>query len=113
MGAANAEQVVIGKLSMLQAQGQISLFVLPQSFSWLEHFSAEEIARFFAELLDALGEGERDHDWSRVSDVIESWKATAEISADNALSTAVEQGLDELNDDEGPNWSELKKDLGL
>ena len=98
---------------MLQAQGQISLFVLPHSFGWLEHFSAEEIARFFAELLDALGEGERDQEWSHVSEVIESWKATAEITCDSALSAAVEQGLDELNDDEGPSWTALKKDLGL
>jgi len=41
------------------------------------------------------------------------WRKTAEIAADLTLSAAVERGLEELADGDGPDWTELKKDLGL
>lgn len=113
MATATAEQVIVGKMSLLQAQGQISLFVLPQSFDWLKHFTAEEIAEFFTELLETLGQSEQNKDWSFVSDVIEAWKATANIKADPVISAAVDQGLDELTNEQGISWAELKKDLEL
>jgi hypothetical protein len=113
MSTAAAEQVIVGKMSLPQAQGQISLFVLPQSFVWLKHFTAEEIAEFFAELLEALSQSEQNKDWSFVSDVIEAWKATANIKADPGVSAAVDQGLDELANEQGTSWAALKKDLEL
>ena len=113
MVTVTAEQVIVGKMSLLQAQGQISLFVLPRSFGWLKQFTAEEIAEFFAELLEALGQSEQNKDWSFVSDVIAAWKATADIEAAPAISAAVDQGLDELTHEQGVSWAELKKDLEL
>ena len=86
MASASAEQVVVvGKMSILQAQGRISLSVLPQSLSWLERFSAEQIADFFAELLDAVGDGEPDRDWTQVSGVLERWKTAAESAAGQGM----------------------------
>ena len=113
MAATTVEQVIIGKMSLPQAQGQISLFPLPQNFVWLKHFTAEEIAEFFTELLEALNQSEQTQDWSLVSDVIEGWKATANIKADPTVSAAVDQGLAELADEQGVSWDALKKDLGL
>ena len=82
MATASEEQVlVVGKMSLLEAHGKISLSVLPQTTSWLDRFSAEQIADFFAELLDAVGDGEPDRDWTQVSGVLERWKAAAESAA--------------------------------
>jgi hypothetical protein len=113
MATSTTEQVIVGKISLLQAQGQISLFALPQSFGWLKHFTAEEIAEFFTELLEALSQSEQNKDLAFVSDVIEAWKATSSIKADPVISAAVDQGLDELTNEQGISWAELKKDLEL
>ncbi len=107
------EQVIVGKMSLPQVQGQISLFTLPQNFVWLKHFTAEEIAEFFAELFEALSQSAESDDWSAVAAVIESWKATANIEADPAIATAVEQGLAELAEGQSVGWADLQKDLGL
>ncbi len=98
---------------MPQARGQISLFALPENFIWLKHFTAEEIAEFFTELLEALNQSEQNKDWAFVSDVIEAWKATANIKADPVVSDAVDQGLNELANEQGLSWAALKKDLAL
>ncbi len=98
---------------MPQARGQISLFALPENFIWLKHFTAEEIAEFFTELLEALNQSEQNKDWAFVSDVIEAWKATANIKADPVVSDAVDQGLNELANEPGLSWAALKKDLAL
>ena len=113
MTPATAEQVIIGKMSLPQAQGQISLFVLPQNFVWLKQFTAEEIADFFAELLEALSQSEQNKDWSFVAEVVDAWKATANIKADPVVSAAIDQGLDELSNEQGSSWTALKKDLNL
>jgi hypothetical protein len=101
MTITTVEQVIIGKMSMPQARGQISLFALPENFIWLKHFTAEEIAEFFTELLETLNQSEQNKDWSFVSDVIEAWKATANIKADPVVSAAVDQGLNELANEQG------------
>ncbi len=113
MTATTVEQVIVGKMSMPQVQGQISLFNLPEEFVWLKHFAAEEIAEFFTELLEALNPNEQNKDWSLVSDVIETWKATANIKAAPDVSAAVDQGLSELANEQGVSWADLKKDLAL
>ncbi len=69
---------------------------LPDNFVWLQQFMVEEIAEFFAELLEALNQSEQNKDWSFVSDLIEAWKATTNIKADPVVSDAVDQGLNEL-----------------
>ena len=113
MTSITAEQVIVGKMTLPQVNGQISLFAPPQSFAWLKHFSAEEIAEFFTELLDALNRSQFNGDWSFVNDVVESWKATANIKADSTVVAEVDQGLTELADGQGISWTELRGELGL
>jgi len=110
---ASTEQVIIGKMSLPQANGQISSFAPPQSFAWLKHFSAEEIAEFFTELLDALNHSQYAGNWSCVTEVIEAWKATANIKAEPVVATGVEQGMTELAEGQGMSWAELRGELGL
>ncbi len=102
------EQAVVGKISLTGTTGQFSIFALPKSFVWLKHFSSEELAEFFTELLEAMYRGQRDGDWSFVTDVIESWKATANIEADPAVVAGIEQGLAELEEGQGISWAELR-----
>lgn len=89
------------------------MFALAQRFIWLKHFSAEEIADLFRELLNALNKNQQYKDWSFISDIIESWKETANIRADSEVAAGVEQGLAELANGKGISWSELKKELNL
>ena len=111
--ATTADQVLIGKLSLPRANGQMSLFDLPKSFSWLRFFSAEEIASFFAEMLSALGEGQDKGDWTQVGEVLESWKATAEIHADPDVAANFERGLQDLEAGEAVSWENLRGELDL
>ena len=113
MAITTAEQVIVGKMSLPQAHGQISLFTLPQSFIWLKHFSAEEIAEFFTELFDALNQSQQNGDWSFVAEVIESWKETANIKADPIVTDGVRQGLAELGEGQDVSWTKLREELGL
>ena len=107
MSPATIEQVVVGKTSLTGTTGQFSIFALPKSFVWLKHFSSEELAEFFSELLDAMYQGQCDGDWSSVADVIENWKATANIEADPSVAAGIEQGLTELEEGQGISWTEL------
>jgi len=98
---------------LVSTNGQTSLFALPQGFAWLNHFSAEEIARFLSELLTALNQSQQSGDWVFVSDVIEAWKATANVKADPGVVAGIEQGLSELSAGQGVSWTELREELGL
>ena len=113
MNPAIMEQVVVGKMSLTGTAGQFSIFALPKSVVWLKHFSAEELTEFFAELLDALYRGQSDGDWSLVAGVVENWKATANVEADLAVVTGIEQGLAELEEGQGISWAELRAELEL
>lgn len=113
MSVASVEQTFVGKKSMPPVSGPISGFAPPQSFAWLEHFSAEETAEFFFELLDALNHSHFSGNWSAVTEVIETWKATANIKADPAVVAGVEQGMSELAEGQGVGWDELRGELGL
>jgi len=113
MTAATVEQVLAGKMSLPRASGQISGFAPPESFVWLKHFNAEEIADFFFELLEALNRSQYAGDWSSVTEVIEAWKATANIKADSTVAAGVEQGMAELTEGQGVSWTELRGELGL
>ena len=113
MSTTALEQVLVGKMPSSHAAGQISLFTLPRSFDWLTCFNAEELAEFFAELLAALSQSKQNGDWSPVSEVIESWKVTADIKSDPAMMAEIEAGLADLNDELGVSWAELQKELPL
>lgn len=95
--ATTAEQVLVGRLSFPKANGGVSLFDLPKSFVWLKHFSAEEMAEFFSELLEALNMSQQDEDWSHVSELVGDWKETANIKADPEVASEIAEGLDELS----------------
>ena len=113
MSTTTAEQVIVGKMALPRAVGQMSLFSLPQDVAWLRHLSADEIAEFLSELLDTVNRACVDQDWSLVVKVLESWKATAEIEADPELKAKVEQGLRELDAGQGVSWEELREELNL
>jgi len=113
MSSTTIEQVVVGKMSLTGTAGQFSIFALPKSFVWLKHFSSEELAEFFAELLDAMYQGQGEGDWSSVADVIENWKATANIEANPSVVAEIEQGLAELEEGQGISWMELRAELDL
>ncbi|MDM8549777.1 DUF6247 family protein [Desulfobacterales bacterium HSG2] len=113
MNSTTANQVIIGKMSFPQGSGQISLFDLPRNFVWLRHFSAEEIAEFLADLLNALTQSQATGDWASVNNVLEAWKATANIKADAVVEASVKQGLKELEKDQGISWDKLRSDLKL
>jgi hypothetical protein len=113
MSPATIEQVVVGKMLMTGTAGQFSIFALPKSFVWLKHFGSEELAEFFTELLDAMYQSQRDGDWSPVTNVIENWKATANIEADPSVVAGIEQGLAELEQGQGISWAQLRTKLDL
>jgi hypothetical protein len=113
MSTVVTERVVVGKLTLAADDGQLSIFPLPEDFVWLKHFSARYLAEFFTELLDALQQGQQTGDWTAVTDVIESWKATADIEADPIVAEAVDEGLLELKDGHGVSWSSLRQELDL
>jgi len=107
------ERVVVGKLTLAAEDGQLSIFPLPETFVWLRHFSARHLTEFFTELLEALQQGQQTSDWTAVTDVIESWKATANIEADPVVAADVNEGLLELRDGQGVSWSSLRHELDL
>ncbi|MCP4546818.1 MAG: hypothetical protein GY835_10185 [bacterium] len=113
MSTTTAEQVIVGKMSLPRAGGQMSPFSLPQDFAWLRQLSSEEIAEFLSELLDTVNRACVDQEWSLVAQVLESWKATAEIEADPELKAEIEQGLRELEAGQGVSWEELREELNL
>lgn len=108
-----AQQMLVGKISATENDGQIKLFPLPQSFDWLIHFDADEIAEFFTELLITITNSTLNGDWSAVATVISDWKETAMINADEELSRDIEIGMAELEAGLGVSWEEVKQELAL
>jgi len=105
--------IIVGKLPQAHESGQIQLLQLPDDFGWLRHFEAHHIAQFFSELLDALRQSLETGDWTGISEVIENWKATAEIEASPELREAIAVGAEQLAKDDAIPWSKLQKELGL
>ncbi len=113
MAMMSLESVIVGKIPSENKQGQISLFSLPQSFGWVQNFTASEIASFLSELLEALNEGQETGDWKQVESVVDSWKETANLIADKDLYKDVELGLHKIEDGEGVSWDSLEQELDL
>ena len=107
------EQVVVGKLYLDGDRGSFSIFTLPGPFGWLRHFSAEHLAEFFKELLEALNSGLQSNDLSPVIEVLENWKATAEIISDQETVQALLESLKQLEAGEGVDWASLRQELNL
>jgi uncharacterized protein YciU (UPF0263 family) len=107
------ERVIIGKLALKDERGELSVFALPEDFAWLKHFSANHLAEFFAEMLDALLQGQHTGDWSPLVEVVESWRATASIEAQPDTVAEIAQGLRELEAGQGVSWEALRRELEL
>jgi len=105
------EQVMVGK--MTQANGQLSLFTLPQNFAWLKFLSAEEIAEFFFELLNALQQSQQQSNWNLVLELLEEWQETASLKANPLVRQGIEQGLTELQTGQHISWANLQAELEL
>lgn len=105
-------QVFVGKLGQNGADGQISILALPEAFEWLKYFTASELVEFFTELLLALTGASAGGDLSEVTDLIESWQATAEINSDLELVAEIETGLREVENGEVIPLEELQRELG-
>ncbi len=105
------EQVMVGKMS--QANGQLSLFTLPQNFVWLKFLSAEEFAEFLVELFNALTQSQRHDNWNGVMETIEAWQETANLKADPLVQQGIEQGLTELKEGQYVSWQDLRAELKL
>ena len=105
-------QVFVGKLGENGDDGQISILTLPEKFEWLKHFAAGELVEFFTELLAGLTRASASGDFSEVTDLIESWQATAEINSDAALTAEIEEGLREIEAGEVVRLEDLQRELG-
>lgn len=108
-----ANQMIVGRLALPEAGGQLSPFHVPQSFAWLKHFTAEEVADFFSELLEVLHRSQQDGDWPAVAEIVGAWQATAEVKADPALATAIEKGAEDLEAGRSTDWETLRQELDL
>jgi prevent-host-death family protein len=109
----STDRMVVGKLAWASDEGQLSVFPLPADLSWIRQFSDKYLAEFLTELLAALPQAQQSGDWSTIDEVLASWKATAEIEADPALSEAVDEGLIELQEGRSTTWSDLRRELDL
>lgn len=109
----STDQVVVGKLAWAAEEGQLSVFPLPADLGWIRQFSAKYLAEFLAELLAVLLQAQKTGDWNAVDEVLESWKATANIEADPAVAEWVDEGLRELQEGRGTNWATLQQELDL
>lgn len=54
-------------------------------FPWIEHLSNEERDEFYNELLNCAMESTINNDWSLIEQLIEDWKATAEVNSSPTL----------------------------
>lgn len=86
---------------------------LPAGFAWLKHLDAEEQAEFFSDLLKAVLTAQQMGHWMPVGELIEEWKATANIRADPLVMEALEKARQERAQGEVVSLSVLRQELGL
>ncbi|MBC8230590.1 hypothetical protein H8E77_13665 [bacterium] len=82
-------------------------------FEWLEHFDESEKVEFLLELFNVVSEAKEKNNWEQVVEVIEDWKATANINADAYVVESIEQSEKEFAEGKGISWRELKEYLNL
>ncbi len=77
-------------------------------FPWLKYLSAEQITEFYADFFNALEQALQEKKWSVLEDVIESWRATAEILAAPDLTAILTQPstVDDLE-----AWDDVETEL--
>jgi|GEM_PF-1277962 len=86
---------------------------LPSGFTWLKHLDAEEQAEFLSDLLKAVFTAQQIGHWTPVTELIEEWKATANLRADPLVMAALEQARQERTLGEVASLSTLRQELGL
>lgn len=106
-------EIIIAKLSLTDEPGQMQRLHLPDDFDWLRHFETHHIAQFFRELFEALQQSSETGDWTGITEVIEDWKATAEIEASPELRQTIADGVEQLASGEAIHWAKLSQELGL
>jgi len=82
-------------------------------FEWLQHFDDIDKVEFLLELFSAVRKSQEQGDWKQVTDLVEDWKATANINADTYVVESIEQAEKEFTEGKGISWKELKKELNL
>ncbi len=58
-------------------------------FPWIEHLNEEEIAEFRDELLLKLDSAAREDKWADFEEMLEDWKATAEVNSNPEIAKAL------------------------
>jgi hypothetical protein len=97
--------IIVGKSNgndMLET----ATLLLPSSFAWLAVFEPADIARFLAELLDALQEATIQNNLEPILDVIEAWAERAELLSDPERVTAVAEARAEYQVGQGRSIEE-------
>ncbi len=108
----NAVELLPAQFTVVKANGgtapvQPAVVTLPYQFAWLAQFEADELAEFLEELMAALQPAEASGDWLPVAEVIESWKATANMLASPETRAGIAEGLRELETEDGVEWDNL------
>ena len=86
---------------------------LPSGFAWLKHLDGEEQVEFFGDLLKAVLTAQQIGYWTPVAELIEEWKATANVRADPLVMEALERARQERAQGEVVSLSALRQELGL
>jgi len=86
---------------------------LPAGFAWLKHLDGEEQVEFFGDLLKAVLTAQQSGYWAPVTELIEEWKATANVRADPLVMEALERARQERAQGEVVSLSALRQELGL
>ena len=105
-------------MKSIKGADSINIIPLPMErvllhFEWLQHFDDTERLEFLFELFSAVRKAQEQSDWRQVAEVIEDWKATANINADAYVVEAIEQAKKEFAEGKGISWKELKEELNL
>jgi len=107
----NALQYSAFRLSSLLALTSKSQ--IDDEFPWLKTFTKSEREKFKAELYNAISDAIKANDWSCVSEIIESWKETAEIMSDKKLMGRLRQSAKEYEQGKVIRWEDVQKELEL
>jgi AbrB family looped-hinge helix DNA binding protein len=87
--------------------------VSEKDWEWLKHFDATEKHEFLIELLNAIKAATKQEIWIDVVELIEEWKATANINAHPDLVRSIETAEAEFAQGKGLSWAELRETLEL
>ena len=87
--------------------------VSEKGWEWLKHFDAEEQKEFLIELLGTIREVTERGNWEIVVQLVEEWKATANINAQPDLVQAIETAEADFAQGKGISWAALREELKL